>query len=271
MDLQDGFIARFKGNARPLMQRQFNHSVRVGKGKGSMKLSVVLRMIQLAASQAHGPAKNLRGIQRVSFFVNTDYSPPRLDYDPLNRGDFKNSFAAPAAKLAANVVDFDAIPMSTHEQRVQAVVALAKAEVASLVGAMADFDTPPVPEVPQETIGRGRASRVSANRHGLVISSPSFTKYLADKAKKQQGGVDAKQEKKNAKARKFARTWLPLARTAKAALKARQGTALRGGGARPSSSPLRSTTVGDMKTLTAGRTGELPKAKNNKDGATRGT
>jgi hypothetical protein len=56
MDLQDGFIARFKGNARPLMQRQFNHSVRVGKGKGSMKLSVVLRVIQLAASQAHDSA-----------------------------------------------------------------------------------------------------------------------------------------------------------------------------------------------------------------------
>ena len=63
--------------------------------------------------------------------------------------------------------------------------------------------------------------------------------------------MDAKQEKKNAKTRKFARTWLPLARTAKAALH----------------SPLRGTTVGGMKTLTVGRTGELPKAKNNKDGA----
>jgi hypothetical protein len=90
---------------------------------------------------------------------------------------------------------------------------------------------------------------------------------LADKAQQQQDGVDAKQEKKNAKARKFARTWLPLARTAEAAFKARQGTALRGGGARPSTSPLRGTTVGDMKTLIVGRTGELPKAKNNKDGA----
>ena len=56
MEIQDGFIARFKGNARPLMQRQFNHSVRVGKGKSSIKLSVVLRVIQLAASQAHDPA-----------------------------------------------------------------------------------------------------------------------------------------------------------------------------------------------------------------------
>ena len=53
------------------MQRQFNHSVRVGKGKGSMKLSVVLRMIQLAASQARDPAKNLRDMQRVGFFLNT--------------------------------------------------------------------------------------------------------------------------------------------------------------------------------------------------------
>jgi hypothetical protein len=79
--------------------------------------------------------------------------------------------------------------------------------------------------------------------------------------------MDTKQKKKNAKARKFARPWLPLKRTAKAALKARQGTALRGGGARPSTSPLRGTTVGVMKTLTVGRTGELPKAKNNKDGA----
>jgi hypothetical protein len=137
MDLQGGFIARFKGNARPLIQRQFSHSVRVGKGKGSMKLSVVLRVIQLAASQARDPANNLRDMQRLGFFVNTDYSPPRLDYDPLNRGDIKNSFAAPAAKLAVNVVGIDAIPMSTHEQRVQAAVALAIAEVASLVGARA--------------------------------------------------------------------------------------------------------------------------------------
>jgi hypothetical protein len=79
--------------------------------------------------------------------------------------------------------------------------------------------------------------------------------------------VGAKQKKKNAKALKFARTWLPLARTAEAAPKARQGTALRGGGARPSTSPLRGKTVGEMKTRIAGRTGELPKAKNNKGGA----
>jgi hypothetical protein len=184
MDLQDGFIARFKGNARPLMQRQFNYSVRVGKGKGSMKLSVVLRMIQLAASQAHDPAKNLRDMQRVGFFMNTDYSPPRLDYDPLNRGDFKNSFAAPAAKLAANVVDIDAIPMSTHEQRVQAAVALAKSEVASLVGAMADFDTPPVPEVPQETIGRGRASRVSRRSTWLTRRKNSRTAWTRSRRRK---------------------------------------------------------------------------------------
>ena len=182
MGLQDGFIARFKGNARPLMQRQFNHSVRVGKGKGYMKLSVVLRMIQLTASRAHDPAKNLRGMQRVGLFMNTDYSPPRLDYDPLNRGDIKNSFAAPAAKLAANVVDINA--MSMREQRVQAAVALAKSEVASLVGAMADFDTPPVPEVPQETIGRGRASRVSRRSTWLTWRKNSRTAWTRSRRRK---------------------------------------------------------------------------------------
>ena len=92
----------------------------------------------------------------------------------------------------------------------------------------------------------------------MLVSSENYEKSLLDSAKKKTDAKKAVDDRKAKTERGFLRLWNPLLDKAKESLeKHRAGEEAR-------LTPLK---VGEMKALIVGKTGHLPKAKSNKDGA----
>ena len=246
-DRSHGIIQRCKKEFRRAMRKQFNASLKPDvppNERGRLKMSVILRLLQVSALKAHDGDANLRDNRRVGYYVNEETG--RLDYDPLkviNAARFVSGDAQDERLQVRNEV----------QQRVDAALIRAQAEVAAATGALFEVDRPPV-ELAQPLLPVPRGGRKSRNAAGCCISSVDFEATLRDERLEKEREAKEKADRQTNRECNFARSWGPQIKEAQEALNAAHGE-------------LSGLLVKHLKALIVSKTGKGAKANNNKEHA----
>ena len=208
----------------------------------------------MAAADCTSEADQLNDNSRVGYYVDDDGF---LRYKPtaaINMSFYQTSAAVGksgaegATSRAAKTQAQDAIDAA--EERI-------KRELSVFGEVWEKFQQPvlSVEEQPKQKLDRRRRSR---NADGCIVSDVSYEQGRLQSTQKKVNDKKKKDQKKKDQEVKFRRTWAPLIDKALVSLEKRR---LADGAAKLS--PLK---VGEMKALIVGKTGHLPRAKNNTDG-----
>ena len=256
LDLKGGLISRVKQNFRRLMVKQVaascSQSIPEGQ-RGRVKIAVVLRLLQIAAAQAHDPQKNIRDNKRVGY---VDGENGFLEYRPFEV--LNSSFFQTAAAFGGGIAGQHQSHRTARQERAECAVETARKQIHAISGVLDMFEKPPVAD---DMVDVPRHKSRSRTQYGAVISSEDYEKVLRDEREAKNRAVEEKVAAASNKAREFAKKWAPLIREAKEAFADSKTRASPG---HTGLTPLR---VGQLKALIVGHTGKGPKAQNNKEGA----
>ena len=255
LDLKDGLIMRIKKNFRRLIVKQvaatYSRSVPEGQ-RGRLKVAVILRILQMAAAEAHDPEKNIRDNKKVGYVGGKNGFLEYRPFDVMN-----SSFFQTAAAFGGGVAGGDHAKLNVRQERAEANLEAARKQIHAVAGIIPAFEKQPVADTVAELTRHRPRSRT---QYGAVISDEDYEKVLREEREAKERAINDKITSASIKAREFAKKWAPLIREAKQAFEESKVRALPG---YTGLTPLR---VAHLKALIA-YTGKGPKAQNNKEGA----
>jgi hypothetical protein len=228
---------------------------RPGAAKGQIRYSEIVRIAQMAAASCTSEADQLNDNSRVGYYVDEDGF---LRYKPtaaINMSFYQTSAAV--GKGGA-----EGVTSRTVKTQAQADIDAAEERMTEELSALGEvwesFQEPvlSIEEQPKQKLDRRRRSR---NKDGCIVSDVEYEEGRLLSVQKKDEEQKAKDEKREKRERHFRKTWAPLIDKAMESLEKHQSA---DGAAQLS--PLK---VGEMKALIVGKTGHLPRAKNNTDGA----
>jgi len=256
LDLKDGFIMRTKKNFRRLIVKQvaatYSRSVPEGE-RGRLKVAVVLRILQMAAAQAHDPEKNIRDNKKVGYVEGEN----GLEYRPFEV--LNSSFFQTAAAFGDGVADEGHAKRTVRQELAEANVEAARKQIMAVAGVLPEFEKPPVVDTVAE-VPRHKAR--SRTQYGAIISDEDYERVLREEREAKEQAMKEKVSMASIKAREFAKKWAPLIREAKQAFEESKAR-----GVLPGHTGLTPLRVGQLKALIVAHTGKGPKAQNNKEDA----
>ena len=227
---------------------------RPGAAKGQIRYSEIVRLAQMAASDCTSEADQLNDNSRVGYYVDEDGF---LRYKPtaaINMSFYQTSAAV--GKGGA-----EGATSRTVKTQAQADIDAAEERIRGELSAFGEvwesFQEPvlSIEEQPKQKLDRRRRSR---NKDGCIVSDVEYEEGRLLSAQKKVDEKKKKDQKKEKREVNFRRTWAPLIDKALVSLEKHRSA---DGAAKLS--PLK---VGEMKALIVGKTGHLPRAKNNTDG-----
>ena len=227
---------------------------RPGAAKGQIRYSEIVRIAQMAAASCTSEADQLNDNRRVGYYVDEDGF---LRYKPtaaINMSFYQTSAAV--GKGGAEGITSRAVKTQAQAD-IDAAEERIKGELSTFGGGWKSFQEPglPIEDQPKLKLDRRRRSR---NRDGCIVSDAEYEEGRLLSAQKKDEEKKKKDEKREKREKDFRKTWAPLIDKAVESLEKH-----RSADGVAQLSPLK---VGEMKALIVGKTGHLPRAKNNTDG-----